>query len=62
MSAASPETAPAPRPFGPLSYGSDGALQLSGVALAPLAAQYGSPLYVYSGAHISVQILSLIHI
>ena len=39
MSAASPETAPAPRPpaprpFGPLSYGSDGALQLSGVALA----------------------------
>ena len=59
MSAASLETAPAPRPFGPLSYGSDGALQLSGVALAPLAAQYGSPLYVYSGAHISAQIQRL---
>ena len=48
MSAASPETAPAPRPFGPLSYGSDGALQLSGVALAPLAAQYGSPCLLYT--------------
>ena len=59
MSAASPDTAPVPRPFGPLSYGSDGALQLSGVPLAPLAAQYGSPLYVYSGAHISAQIQRL---
>ena len=29
------------------------------MALAPLAAQYGSPLYVYSGAHISAQIQRL---
>lgn len=45
-----------PVPFGPLSYDASGALCLSGTPLAPLAAQFGSPLYVYSGAHISQQI------
>ncbi|MAW51329.1 MAG: diaminopimelate decarboxylase [Geminicoccus sp.] len=45
-----------PVPFGPVSYDATGALCLSSTPLAPLAAQFGSPLYVYSGAHISAQI------
>jgi len=45
-----------PVPFGPVSYDAIGALCLSSTPLAPLAAQFGSPLYVYSGAHISAQI------
>lgn len=45
-----------PVPFGPLRYDAAGALCLSGTPLAPLAEQFGSPLYVYSAAHISQQI------
>lgn len=48
-----------PVPFGPVTYDASGALCLSGTPLAPLAAQFGSPLYVYSGAHISTQIQRL---
>ena len=48
-----------PVPFGPVTYDNSGALCLSGTPLAPLAAQFGSPLYVYSGAHISTQIRRL---
>ena len=48
-----------PVPFGPVTYDENGALCLSGTPLAPLAAQFGSPLYVYSCAHISSQIQRL---
>lgn len=48
-----------PVTFGPVTYDASGALCLSGTPLAPLAAQFGSPLYVYSGAHISTQIKRL---
>lgn len=48
-----------PVPFGPVTYDASGSLCLSGTTLAPLAAQFGSPLYVYSGSHISSQIQRL---